>query len=200
MVRTGQGYWRVKGLTADALGKAKFAGNAACASCHTRATQVWKHSLHAKALETLQKRAHDRDPDCLPCHVVGLSSRNGYRSPKLTPQLAFVGCESCHGSGADHAKDPFVRLGKVGEKACSGTCCGEGLYCCDDEICCLNSLTTCVRHTATVRAFCCGPNEKACEEGCCNDPRGTCCRTTQGFEYCCAEGLTCKLSGGNTCV
>lgn len=84
-----------------------FAGTAACASCHTHADEVWKSSEHSHALHTLEVDGHDRDPDCVGCHVVGLDSVNGFISRASTPKLADVGCESCHGSGVRHISDPY---------------------------------------------------------------------------------------------
>lgn len=96
-----------------------FAGSSACATCHDKADRVWKDSFHAKALATLEKEGHDRDPECVGCHVVGLDRVGGFESAHKTPDLAGVGCESCHGPAARHAKDPGVKLGKVGEKSCA---------------------------------------------------------------------------------
>src|SRR5262249_50799959 len=36
-------------------------------------------------------------------HVVGLHHKTGYENQEKTPQLAHVGCESCHGPGSGHA-------------------------------------------------------------------------------------------------
>jgi hypothetical protein len=98
----------------------RFSGSARCGTCHEEATTVWKHSLHEHALATLAGRGHDRDPECLPCHVVGLSSVYGYRSPSATASLSGVGCESCHGPGAAHSAAPHkVSLPKVQSTACA---------------------------------------------------------------------------------
>ncbi|MBX3119799.1 MAG: cytochrome c family protein [Fimbriimonadaceae bacterium] len=97
-----------------------FSGNAKCGSCHGEALKVWKSSKHAGALKTLEDENHGRDPDCVSCHVVGLESTLGFRSLKETPQLANVGCESCHGPGDKHSLKPeFFKMGKVGEKSCA---------------------------------------------------------------------------------
>jgi hypothetical protein len=98
---------------------APFTGNKVCISCHAQAGKVWKDSKHALALKTLEKEGHDRDPDCVECHVVGLASIYGFKSRKDTPDLTDVGCESCHGPGAAHSKTPEeVPMGKVGEMSC----------------------------------------------------------------------------------
>ena len=99
---------------------AKFSGNAACMKCHAKAAQVWSKSQHSHALRTLIVEGHGRDPDCVGCHVVGLTKLTGFRSVATTPQLANVGCESCHGPGAAHsAKPKFVKMGKVGAASCA---------------------------------------------------------------------------------
>lgn len=92
-----------------------FIGSRACGSCHAEAYAVWEKSEHASALKTLEDDGHDRDPDCTGCHVVGLDREGGFTSRSRTPELADVGCESCHGPGRKHALDPqnnpMVRLG-----------------------------------------------------------------------------------------
>ncbi len=101
-----------------------FAGSARCLPCHAASAKVWRASAHAHALKTLEKTGNGRDPDCVPCHVVGESHRGmeprmAFRSRLATPALANVGCESCHGAAAAHAAAPrrFV-LPKVGEASC----------------------------------------------------------------------------------
>jgi hypothetical protein len=99
---------------------AAFAGNGTCVSCHAQAGDVWKTSAHAQALKTLEKKGHEVDPDCVGCHVVGLDKQGGFQSRKKTPQLANVGCESCHGAGKEHSMKPLdVKMGKVGERSCA---------------------------------------------------------------------------------
>jgi len=98
---------------------AKFAGSKTCLPCHAKAAKVWEKSAHAHALATLEREGVDRDPDCVGCHVVGLASKEGFRDRKSTPDLADVGCESCHGPGDDHAKQPLTaKMEKVGRASC----------------------------------------------------------------------------------
>ncbi|MCK6631291.1 MAG: hypothetical protein L6Q31_02825 [Fimbriimonadaceae bacterium] len=97
-----------------------FVGSERCGTCHKLAHGVWSESAHAKALATLEKVGHDRDPDCVGCHVVGLESKGGFASREVTPSLAGVGCENCHGPGARHVLDPFNHsLAAGGEKSCA---------------------------------------------------------------------------------
>ncbi len=101
------------------ISSAKYVGSAKCQSCHSRATKVWAHSQHSSAMKTLASQLHDRDPDCVSCHVVGFGSARGFISPKKTPNLGGVGCESCHGSGDRHVRWPkSVRMAKVGKASC----------------------------------------------------------------------------------
>ena len=76
------------------------AGN--CAQCHTAAAAMWRASRHAGALATLEKVGKSFDPECLACHVVGLG-QDGFLSKDLTPALANVQCENCHGPARVHA-------------------------------------------------------------------------------------------------
>jgi hypothetical protein len=114
----------------DLLGKAPkvatpngdtYAGTAACVSCHREAGQVWKASLHARAFQTLAEEKEEKDPDCVPCHVVGLERVSGFASHEKTPHLENVGCESCHGPAAKHVRDPQVKLAPAGTASCE-TC------------------------------------------------------------------------------
>lgn len=96
-----------------------YAGTKACGQCHTSALKVWLASSHARALRTLEVDGHGRDPDCVRCHVVGLDFKTGFITRSSTPQLANVGCESCHGPGKAHAQNPNVQLKAAGERSCA---------------------------------------------------------------------------------
>ena len=96
-----------------------LAGSAKCASCHKNSFQIWAHTKHAVGLKSLEIEGHDRDPDCVSCHVVGLNLVGGFRSRAKTPDLASVGCESCHGPAASHVANPRrIKLPKVGTQMC----------------------------------------------------------------------------------
>jgi hypothetical protein len=97
----------------------RFVGSEACASCHHESYAVWEKSGHARGYETLAHRGESADPECLPCHIVGGQYRTGFQTLERTPQLASVGCESCHGSGYLHAQQPRrYRLPKVLPATC----------------------------------------------------------------------------------
>jgi len=97
-----------------------FVGSAKCATCHKTAAQgeqfpKWQASKHAKAYETLAgEKAKEiakakgiadpqKAPECLKCHVTA----HGVDAALLGEKYAVtdgVGCESCHGAGADYIK------------------------------------------------------------------------------------------------
>lgn len=83
-----------------------YAGSEACSECHVKTYRKWKETAHAEALHSLEKYSHDLDPDCVSCHVIGLSSKAGFVSRAKTPLLADVGCEACHGPLLSHSQDP----------------------------------------------------------------------------------------------
>jgi len=91
-----------------------YAGSEACAGCHKKAYQVWKESRHAGALQTLIDEKHDKDPECVVCHVVGLEHIGGFESMEKTPKLKDVGCENCHGPSAKHVEEPSEYTPRLG--------------------------------------------------------------------------------------
>ncbi len=96
-----------------------FAGSRACMPCHSEDYRIWQRTAHAKAMQTLIEAKHDKDPECVVCHVVGLEYEGGFQSMEKTPTLKDVGCESCHGPAQLHAQDPEThRLGKAGAQSC----------------------------------------------------------------------------------
>ncbi|NOZ22457.1 MAG: hypothetical protein GXP25_15355 [Planctomycetes bacterium] len=88
----------------QAPGADRYVSAEDCRECHMKAYQVWEGSAHAHAFATLTAKKYEFDRDCLVCHVVGLGAPDGYRSKKLTPHLANVQCENCHGRGKKHGE------------------------------------------------------------------------------------------------
>jgi Cytochrome c554 and c-prime len=88
----------------------KFAGSKVCGDCHTSATEVYIHTPHSHATETLVKLKPPRhfDPECLSCHATGWEPQkyfpfaSGFLGLKETPELVGNGCENCHGPAAQH--------------------------------------------------------------------------------------------------
>ncbi|HET6349933.1 MAG TPA: cytochrome c family protein [Candidatus Krumholzibacteria bacterium] len=98
----------------------KFVGTAKCAVCHKTATAgeqypKWQASKHSKAYEALAspkaleiaKAKGIADPqksmDCLKCHVTAAGVDTSMVGVKYSIKDG-VGCESCHGAGADYIK------------------------------------------------------------------------------------------------
>ena len=94
-----------------------FVGAASCTTCHVEAHNTWEKSRHSHALATLAKVGKDFDPECLQCHVVGLQ-QEGYLSQQLTPQLANVQCENCHGPARQHLQNPLSHPPLDARQAC----------------------------------------------------------------------------------
>ncbi|HEY3781588.1 MAG TPA: cytochrome c family protein [Fimbriimonadaceae bacterium] len=101
------------------LKTAAYAGSQSCRGCHEKAYETWSQSGHAHAYRDLSAQGHGQDPDCVSCHVVGLSSKFGFNSVAHTPQFASVGCENCHGPGVSHNLHPkTVRMPRVNPSTC----------------------------------------------------------------------------------
>ncbi len=83
-----------------------YAGSKACADCHDEQYESFaRHSKKAKSWHSVEIMASDLTPEelrgCYDCHTTG-HGRGGFRDYQSTPELADVGCESCHGPGAAH--------------------------------------------------------------------------------------------------
>ena len=96
----------------------EFVGNAGCVSCHGSQTDQWKTTLHAKARATLEHEDKQHDPECQKCHTTGFGYRTGFATPEATPAMWNVGCESCHGAGAEHLDSPDEPYGEISETQC----------------------------------------------------------------------------------
>ena len=91
-------------------------GSAACKSCHESEYAIWATSAHAHSVESLEKKNKAGDAACVRCHVTGYGRAGGFpEGKKANPSedLARVGCESCHGPGADHVKDGGKTRGTI---------------------------------------------------------------------------------------
>jgi hypothetical protein len=101
---------------------ARFVGSTACARCHPGIYEDWARTPHGRALRTLREIDYHWDPECVRCHVVGFDRTmgnpltgaakwtravSGFVDPDRTQHLGGVGCESCHGPGSEHARDPY---------------------------------------------------------------------------------------------
>lgn len=87
------------------LATTNFIGAAACQGCHLEQYQVWKNSAHAHAMQTLLTKKKAQNSECVACHSVGFNS-GGYVSMAISPHLAGVQCENCHGARKAHILNP----------------------------------------------------------------------------------------------
>jgi hypothetical protein len=79
-----------------------YAGSQSCAACHEAQVQGWSTTPHAKAFESLRKSSQQNLPGCVKCHVTGYEQKGGFIDHDLTPEMAGVQCEECHGPGRYH--------------------------------------------------------------------------------------------------
>src|SRR5215475_2322335 len=109
-------------LPSDFGGTSDYVGASICQNCHTEVHALWSNSKHSHALAALQNAGYGNDSSCLPCHTTGFGHR-GFVSATLTPGLADVQCEACHGPGAKHvgSRNPADILRVPGTEQC-GIC------------------------------------------------------------------------------
>ena len=87
-----------------------YVGSKACKTCHMgdkngKIWETWLASKHANALSVLDSAKGERaDAKCLKCHTTGFGTDTGFKTGADADAqvLAAVGCEACHGAGADY--------------------------------------------------------------------------------------------------
>ncbi|UCE60581.1 MAG: hypothetical protein JSU63_02290 [Phycisphaerales bacterium] len=84
---------------------ALYIGAANCTECHLENHAAWSTTIHATAFSTIVSSGDGDNPLCFPCHAVGYGLPSGFVSQTVTPELANVQCENCHGPGSNHALD-----------------------------------------------------------------------------------------------
>jgi hypothetical protein len=97
-----------------------YVGSKKCAACHSSINKTWQETNHARAIESLKKSKQENLPDCVKCHVTGYERDGGFIDNELTPEMAGVQCEVCHGPGGGHVKNPGGNkmIKESGEEAC----------------------------------------------------------------------------------
>ncbi len=89
---------------------AKFTSAEECRTCHSVKYAEWRETHHSEALDALEEIGFAEEGECLSCHTVGYNA-GGFKSLAETPMFAGVQCESCHGSGVNHAgRVEFIQL------------------------------------------------------------------------------------------
>lgn len=103
-----------------------YVGSQACSACHQQAYAWWRNHAHGVAYLTLQQRNKEYNLDCVSCHVTGYEQPGGSTvTHNLDGALVNVGCESCHGPGAAHAKNPEVPVVRHTPESTCVTCHNE---------------------------------------------------------------------------
>ena len=101
----------------DVLPKnADYVGSDACQSCHADEYTTWAASPHGHSIESLQTAGKADDINCLRCHTTGYDRPGGFPAEgnvRAHPDLARVGCESCHGPGGNHVGPDAKRMGTI---------------------------------------------------------------------------------------
>jgi len=96
--------------------QADYVGSDACQTCHASEFETWKASPHGHSIDSLAKKSKADDPDCLVCHTTAYGKTGGFPPDAPIaehPDLARVGCESCHGPGGDHVGPTARRVGTI---------------------------------------------------------------------------------------
>jgi hypothetical protein len=113
------------GALAASAEEHSYVGTKNCKKCHLKEWKSWSLTQMAKAYESLmpgvavdaKKSAgldseadYTKDETCIHCHVTGHGKPGGFVDVETTPDLAGVGCESCHGPGGTYTQDPHMSL------------------------------------------------------------------------------------------
>jgi peroxiredoxin len=93
-----------------------YVGSEACRSCHASEFATWQTSPHARSLASLEKQSKSGDAACQKCHTTAFDLPGGFPKgavPDTHPDLARVGCESCHGPGEAHIGEQDKKIGSI---------------------------------------------------------------------------------------
>ena len=104
--------------TAVASPDFRIVGNDACVLCHEQDCKHWSGTKHGQAWKTLVDKGSHVDSYCQQCHTTGFALPGGFASPKRTPALVNVGCESCHGPAAAHVQNPRKKTPFLAKDQC----------------------------------------------------------------------------------
>jgi 2',3'-cyclic-nucleotide 2'-phosphodiesterase (5'-nucleotidase family) len=82
-------------------GAPHYVGIEACHDCHEEAFEVWSHTPHGHAYQTLVDVSKNFNLSCVGCHVTGYRQPGGSEVVQ-NDGLRDVQCETCHGPGSAH--------------------------------------------------------------------------------------------------
>jgi nitrate/TMAO reductase-like tetraheme cytochrome c subunit len=81
---------------------AGYVGVEECKRCHEEIYKKWERTAHKKALDRIEVKEEEKNPDCLKCHVTAYDA-GGYKlGDANAAKFAAVQCEACHGPGSQH--------------------------------------------------------------------------------------------------
>ena len=106
-----------------------YVGGERCQSCHAILYNAWEETAHAHAWATLEESDHAASY-CNRCHTVDteeITGNSGYDDAAIS-LYENVQCESCHGTGSDHAASPSTAFMQVDYAANGCGTCHEGTH------------------------------------------------------------------------
>jgi peroxiredoxin len=95
---------------------AAHTGSDVCKSCHEPEYATWVASGHALSFQSLAEKGKADQAECLACHTTAFGQEGGFPSDgasTASPDLARVGCESCHGPGGEHIVEDAPKFGNI---------------------------------------------------------------------------------------
>jgi len=102
-----------------------YIGSKNCKKCHLKEFKSWEATKMATTFDALKpgerteaklgagldpNNDYSTDAKCVKCHVTGYGQPGGFVDIETTPDLANVGCESCHGPGGTYVADELMSL------------------------------------------------------------------------------------------
>ncbi|MEF2145339.1 MAG: cytochrome c family protein [Desulfovibrionaceae bacterium] len=87
----------------------RYIGSARCGECHDEQHEFFtRDSKKAHSWNSIERMKSNLKPnelkECYTCHTTGYGQPGGFVSYESTPEMADVGCETCHGPGERHAE------------------------------------------------------------------------------------------------
>ncbi len=98
----------------------RYAGSASCAECHDEEVAFWRKTKHASSLAALVGVGKQHHLDCIGCHVTAWKQPSGPCRIDQLQAFDHVGCEACHGPGAQHVESP--EASNIGAGTAEETC------------------------------------------------------------------------------
>ena len=79
-----------------------YVGSRWCGECHQTEHSSYSRSKHNRAMQPLNLKKEQNNPECLPCHTTGYGEPGGFKNGIDSSYLGNVGCENCHGAAKEH--------------------------------------------------------------------------------------------------